>query len=113
MPASGAMLQEEAMIIAERLGMDDFVASNGWLDRFKRQHNIFNMTITGEAGDGSTETIESGNERARKITRGWKAEKIWNMDETGSFWRGLPEKTLSEKGRCCTGCKQAKQRHFS
>ena len=109
-PVSGAMLQEEAMIIAEKPEMNDFFASNGWLDRFKRQHNICNMAVAGEAGDVSTETVESWNERAREITRGWKAENIWNMDETGSFWRGLPEKTLSEKGRRCTGGKQAKQR---
>ena len=49
-PVSKAMLKEEAMIIAERLGMDDFVASNGWLDRFKHQHNICDMTIVGEDG---------------------------------------------------------------
>ena len=89
------------MIIAEKLEMNDFVVSNGWLDRFKRQHNICNMAVAGEAGDVSTETVESWNERAREITRGWKAENIWNMDETGSFWRGLPEKTLSENGRRC------------
>ena len=32
------------------------------------------------------------------------------MDETGCFWRGLPEKTLDAKGRQCTGGKKAKQR---
>ena len=80
-PVSGAMLQEEAMIIAERLGIDDFVASNGWLDRFKRQHNICNMTIAGEAVDVRTETIESWNERAREITRGWKAENITGITQ--------------------------------
>jgi len=53
------MLQEEAMIIAEKLEMNEFVASNGWLDRFKRQHNICNMAVAGEAGDVSTETVES------------------------------------------------------
>ena len=107
---SGPMLQEEAMIIAEKLGIKEFAASNGWLDRFKRQHNICNMTVAGKAGDVSTETTDSWNEQAREITRGWKAENIWNMDETGSFWRGLPEKTLSKKGRRCTGGKKAKQR---
>jgi len=64
-PVSGAMLQEEAMIIAEKLEMNDFVACNGWLDRFKRQHNICNMAVAGEAGNVSTETVESWNERAR------------------------------------------------
>ena len=33
------------------------------------------------------------------------------MDETGSFWRGLPEKTLSERGKRCSGGKNAKQRN--
>ena len=33
------------------------------------------------------------------------------MDETGSFWRGLPETSLNEKGRRCNGGKQAKQRN--
>ena len=33
------------------------------------------------------------------------------MDETGAFWRGLPEKTLSEKGKRCSGGKKAKQRN--
>ena len=58
----------------------------------------------------STETIESWNDKARQITRGWKTENKWNMDETGRFWRGIPEKTLSKKGRRCTGGEQAKER---
>ena len=54
--------------------------------------------------------MESWNERAREITAGWNTRDVWNMDETGCFWRGLPEKTLDAKGRRCTGGKKAKQR---
>lgn len=104
------MIQDEPMIITERLEIGDFVASNSWLDRFKRQHNIWNMAIAGEARGVSTETVESWNERAREITRGWKAENIWNLDETWRFWRDIPEKTRGEKVRRCTGVKQAQQR---
>lgn len=68
------------------------------------------MTVAGEAEDVSTKTIDSWNERAKEITRGWKAENVWNTDKTDCFWRGLPEKTLSERERRCTGGKQAKQR---
>ena len=109
-PVSGTMLQEEALIIAERLEVKDFTASNGWLNVFKKQHNICNMTVAGEAGDVRPETVEGWYEWAKETTRGWKAEDVWNMDEMGSFWRGLLEKSLSEKGRRCTGGKQAKQR---
>ena len=33
------------------------------------------------------------------------------MDETGSFSRGLPAKSLNEKGKKCTGGIQSKQRN--
>jgi len=55
--------------------------------------------------------MESWNELAREITTGWNARDVWNMYETGCFWRGLPEKnTLDAKERRCTGGKKAKQR---
>ena len=110
-PVSGTMLQEEALMIAEKMGISGFAASNGWLESFKKQHNLHHMTIAGEDGDVKDETIESWNDRVREITRKWKPENLWNMDETGSFWQGLPETSLNEKGRRCSGGKQAKQRN--
>lgn len=91
------MLQEEALLIAEKLGISGFTASNGWLQRFKQRYNLQKMANAEEDGDVSTETLESWNERVREITRGWSPENVWNMDETGSFWRGLPDTTLNEK----------------
>ena len=105
------MLQEEALIIADRLGVSDFTASNGWLQCFKQNYNLQRMATAGEDGDVSSETLESWNEREREITRGWKPDDVWNMDETGSFWKGLPDTSLNEKGKRCKGGKQAKQRN--
>ena len=68
------------------------------------------MTVAGEEGDVRPETVESRSERAREITRGRNKEDVWNMDETSSFWRGLPEKSLDERGKRCRGGKKAKQR---
>ena len=109
---SGRMLQEEAQIIAKKLEVSGFAASNGWLESFKRLHNICNMqTVAGEEGGVNPDTIQSWNERAREITRGWNPSDVWNMDQTGSFWRGLPEKSLSGKGKRCSGGKKCKQRN--
>ena len=47
---------------------------------------------------------------AGQNVRGYKPESIWNMDETGQFWKALPDKSLSERGKRCRGGKQAKQR---
>ncbi|XP_032223965.1 tigger transposable element-derived protein 4-like [Nematostella vectensis] len=97
-PISGTMIQEEAMIIAERLGLNEFTGSNGWLEKFKRQHNIGQMAVSGEEAGVNPETVERWKERAREITRGWDAKNVWNVDETGCLWRGLPEKSLNERG---------------
>ena len=108
-PVSGPMIQEEALLIAERLEIKDFTGSNGWLKKFKIQHNICIMAVAGEEGDVRPETVESWSERAREMTRGWNKEDVWNMDKTGNFWRGLPEKSLDERGKRCRGGKKAKQ----
>ena len=75
-PVSGAMLQQEALIIADRLGVSDFTASNGWLQCFKQNYNLQRMATAGEDGDVSSETLESWNEREREITRGWKPDDV-------------------------------------
>ena len=67
-PVSGPMLQEEALLIAQRLGEDtvNFSASNGWLDRWKKRYNITQMNVAGEEGDVNEETMTSWAERARE-----------------------------------------------
>lgn len=94
-----AICREEATLIAEKLEISDFVASNGWLEKFKQKYSICNKTVAGEAGDVGKETMECWNQRAREIKPGWIARDVWNMDETGCFWRGLPEKNPTRQGK--------------
>ena len=56
-PVTGPMLQEEALKIAEALGNEVFKASNGWLERFKCQHNLKQFVISGEAPSVSNTTV--------------------------------------------------------
>ena len=44
----------------------------------------------------SGKTVESWKERLHEIVEGYKAEDIWNMDESGCFWKALPEKGLAQ-----------------
>ena len=96
----GKILKEKALEIAGRLGMDEeFKASNGWLSKWKERYNISQRTISGESGDVSNETVESWLERLPSILEGYSSQDIWNCDETGLFWKALPETVLLKKER--------------
>ena len=42
---TGSMKQQEALRIAGELGITNFAASNGWLDSFRRLHNLVSLTF--------------------------------------------------------------------
>lgn len=45
------MLKEKAVEIAQSIGTEDPLASNGWLECFKIRHNISFRKVCGESGD--------------------------------------------------------------
>ena len=106
------MLQEEGSVIAEKLHVDGFVASDGWLERFKNAHKISTVAVAGEEADFSPRTLESWKEGSKELIKGRQPENFWNMDETGCFWKGLPDVSLTENGKRCSGGKQSKQRNI-
>jgi len=58
LPISGPILQTEAMKLAEKMNVNDFKASNGWLEKFKKRHDIVWKQVSGEANDVNQETVE-------------------------------------------------------
>ncbi len=107
---SGPQLCEKAKLIAEQLSFHNFKASIGWLDCWKKRYDVHRMKVCGESGDVSGETVDSWKERLPELVHGYSAENIWNLDETGCFWRALPEYGFGKKGSQCKGGKKAKQR---
>lgn len=48
---SGPVLQSEALAVDKSLRNDQFKASTGWLDSFKKRHNIVWNEVCGESKD--------------------------------------------------------------
>ena len=102
------MLQEEALLIAERLENSRFKASNGWLQSFKVRHNLKMLTVCGESASVPQGTVEAWHSRVKDLVIGYVPKNIWNTDETGCFFRALPDRTLAQSASQCKGGKKQK-----
>lgn len=100
-PINGSMIREEATEIAKKLNKpaeyDGLKASSGWLECWKSHYGIKQRAVGSESGQVQTETVESWMERLRESCKGYKPEDIWNEDETGCFFRALPDKSLGKQ----------------
>ena len=50
-PISEPILQSKALMFTDKLGIEDFKASNGWLTSWKKRYNIKQFKISGESTD--------------------------------------------------------------
>ncbi|EIC06936.1 CENP-B protein, partial [Microbacterium laevaniformans OR221] len=81
--------------------------SEGWLSRFKKRHSIKHYTRHGEASS-ITVDVEEEMKALRTIAGEYDEEDIYNMDETGLFWKLSPSQGLSSGPR--PGVKKDKTR---
>ena len=107
---NGPILTAKAKEIAAHLNKPDFEGSSGWLSRWKLRYNVKRITICGESGDVSGDTVTSWKERLPEIIEGYAKEDVYNLDETGCFWRALPTRGFGERGKKCKGGKKSKHR---
>jgi hypothetical protein len=110
-PISGQILREKAATFAKKMHHDSFQCSNGWLDRFKLRHGIVFHEICGEAAAVDENVVTSWiDKRLPSLIVSYERRNVFNADETGVFFRMLPDKTLCFKGDSCHGGKQSKER---
>jgi len=108
-PISGPILQAKCKEIAKSLNVEAN-ASEGWLSNWKKKHGISMRAISGESGNVDFALASQWKENLNALCSGYSPKDIFNMDETGYFYRALPDKTLEIKTRACKGGKLAKDR---
>ncbi|CAF1613059.1 unnamed protein product [Adineta ricciae] len=109
-PISGPILQEKVRQFAEQLGYlsDEFKASHGWLEKFRARHAISFRLISGESASVDHSTVEEWTKRLLTIIEGFDKNDIFNADETGLFYRTLPDRSLVLQKEECKGGKKKK-----
>ena len=90
--------------------LGDFKTSTGWLEHFKKRFCLRQTRIVGEAGYVLITTITAWMERLPEIMQGFSADDIWNMDESGLFFKARADTGLPKKTKKCKGGKKSKER---
>ncbi|XP_068205097.1 tigger transposable element-derived protein 1-like [Palaemon carinicauda] len=77
-------------------------ASNSCSDEFKHRFGLKNMMITGESASADHEAAARFPDELQTliVEKGYKPEQVWNMDETGLFWKTMPQKIFIAKEEC-------------
>ena len=95
---TGDLIKEKARVFWDRIpslqNKHPPKFSNGWLEGFKARHRLHKFTFHGEAGSVS-ETAEEEMFAIINAARRYPEQDIFNMDETGLFWRMVPSTGLS------------------
>lgn len=112
-PLTGEILMEKAKFFHERLGRGAFVASRGWLDNFKKRHGIRQLKVTGEKLSNNEAAVQPFQEKFLEVIRekDLSADQIYNADESGLYWKAIPDKTLASGSETSApGSKVSKER---
>ncbi|KFD66378.1 hypothetical protein M514_21408 [Trichuris suis] len=72
--------------------IEDFIAGRGWFDRFRKRFNLGSVSLYGQAASADTAAAEKYPDTLMAIIqqKKYEPEQVFNMDETGLFWKKLP-----------------------
>ncbi|XP_072000501.1 tigger transposable element-derived protein 1-like [Engystomops pustulosus] len=122
MPISLSLVQEKARSLYNDLketrteGEDcseDFVASKGWFNRFKERAHLHNIKVQGGAASANISAASDFPKILEDIIDegGYLPDQVFNVDETGLFWKKMPDRTyISKEEKSAPGHKASKDR---
>lgn len=94
LPVSFRMIQDRALLAAQRLGIPNFKASPGWIQRFLRRSPIQpSFRLHGKGSSSLPERHAEQMQQLQLIAADYDASNIYNVDESGLFYRMGPNRT--------------------
>ncbi|GFX53536.1 tigger transposable element-derived protein 1 [Trichonephila clavipes] len=91
----------------------EFSASKGWLTGFLKRNALHYIKITGESATADEGGAKIFPEELAKIIEDgvYSADQVFNADETGLYWKKLPNRTyIAKDEKTASGHKASKDR---
>jgi len=106
------MMSEHAktafLTASEVKGLPAFKACESWAEKFARDSGWHSQALHGEAGEVDTEGLEPKIQKIRDLIAEYDPDNVYNMDETGLFFKVLPSYVKVEKACAARGSKLMK-----
>ncbi|KAG0425014.1 Tigger transposable element-derived protein 6, partial [Dictyocoela muelleri] len=109
-PLNGTVIKSIALKLSKKLSLINFRVSNGWLERFKKRHNLSFKNISIESKSADKSNLQEFKEKFAKALQKYKEENVFNCDETALYYKNLQRKNFVAKGDGCKGIKRNKTR---
>lgn len=82
---TGEIIIAKAADFAKLMNIENFTGSIGWLNNFKKRHNIKQYNKHGEAQSGpNEEELAKEREKLQELISNYDLEDVFNCDETGN-----------------------------
>ena len=97
-------------MLSASMGLAEFTASNDWLESWQKRVSVRLATLCGEAADVPEYVVADWAKRLPSITAGYAMADIYNADETGLYFRALPNRSMVLHDDPRKGIKTSKER---
>ena len=97
LPINYKILQEKGFASAEKLKIDAFHASNGWLAKFCKRNDLSFQNLCDESESVNVTATIEWIQRIPEFIMKYELKDIYNVDETNLQYRLLSSKSVSRK----------------
>ncbi|CAG8629508.1 5750_t:CDS:1, partial [Scutellospora calospora] len=96
---SDSLIKEKDHQFAKELGIfeESLGFSNGWVTKFKKRNGLRKTIMHGEAASAPLENLPMERIKLQELLSQYNPDDIYNANETGLFYRLLPNQILSKK----------------
>jgi hypothetical protein len=86
------MVQSETLAVAKSLRNVQFKTSIGWLDSFKKRHNIVWNGVCGQSKDVDENVMSECKPKLLELISPYEPKNIYSAGEAGLFFSGITNK---------------------